>query len=117
MDLFRDDHYKGHVVFTHAAGPGSGPWVGSFSVWLVDNAGEYSCVSQGSASDSYPSKQFANCVAFDLAKQRIDSLLAASTAAAAAGLAVTLRLPMGVSQGTFLIDRVFFPAELFKTQV
>jgi len=99
MDLFRDD-YKGHMICTHASGPESGPWVGSFSVWSVDEAGEYSCVSQSSPSDAYHSKKFADRVAATEAKRRIDSLLAADD----------LRLRLRVSERTFPIDPVFSPS-------
>jgi len=116
MDSFRDD-YKGHMIFTHASGPQSGPWVGSFSAWSIDKDGLYECVSQSIASDSCHSEKFAERVALTDAKKRIDKLLAPAQAAAAAiaraaSCALTWRMSLRAPDGSLLADPVFFPSRV-----
>jgi hypothetical protein len=74
MDSFRNDH-KGHMIFSDTSGPDSGPWVGSYSVWgLNDRAKPYSVLT-GIAVGTSVSTKFASDIASEQARWRIDALL------------------------------------------
>jgi len=74
MDGFRDDH-KGHMIFAHASGPESGPWVGLYTVWTLNSNVDLTSVLHGTAQGTYPSVKFATKVAWEQAKRAIDELL------------------------------------------
>jgi hypothetical protein len=74
MDGF-DEGYKGHMIFSHAAGPDSGPWVGMYSVFAMTKQSELYSVLHGTATGAFPSIKFATSVAWEQAKLRIDALL------------------------------------------
>lgn len=74
MDSFRNDH-KGHMIFSDTSGPDSGPWVGSYTVWaLNDRALPYSVLT-GIAVGTSVSMKFASAVASEQARGRIDDML------------------------------------------
>jgi hypothetical protein len=85
MGLFRDDH-KGHMIYTHASGPDSGPWVGLYTVWALNGNTDPTSVLHGSAEGSYSSIKFACAVARNEAERRIDVLLLQHECRAAAVL-------------------------------
>ncbi len=74
MDGFREDH-KGHMIYTHASGPESGPWVGLYTVWALNSHSDPTSVLHGAAVGTYFSIKFACSVAWEQAKRRIDDLL------------------------------------------
>jgi hypothetical protein len=75
MDGFRDDH-KGHMIFAHASGPESGPWVGLYTVWALNGHADLTSVLHGTAQGTFASIKFATAVAWKQAVRQIDSLLA-----------------------------------------
>lgn len=85
MELFRDD-YKGHMIYAHASGPDSGPWVGLYTVWALNGHSDATSVLHGSVEGSYSSIKFACSVAREQAKRRIDVLLSQRECRAAAVL-------------------------------
>jgi len=74
MDGFRDDH-KGYMILTHASGPDSGPWVGTYTVLAQNGRTQLYSVLQGIAVGTSVSMNFATAVSLEQAKQRIDDLL------------------------------------------
>jgi hypothetical protein len=74
VDGFRDD-YKGHMIFSHCAGPACGPWTCSYTVWDLDARFELRNVLQGVVDGTFQSIKLANEVALEQAKVRIDDLL------------------------------------------
>lgn len=74
MDNFRNDH-KGHMIFSHAFGPDTGPCVGTYSVLAVNDQSVLYSVLHGIATGTYPSIEIATAVASEQARQRIDDFL------------------------------------------
>jgi len=73
VDGFRDD-YKGHMIFSHCAGPDCGPWTCSYTVWDLDARFELRNVLQGTVVGIFQSRELANEAALEQAKLHIDDL-------------------------------------------
>ena len=74
MDSFRNDH-KGHMIFSDTSGPDSGPWVGSYSVWGLNDRSQLCSVLTGIAVGTSVSTKFASDIASEQARWRIDDML------------------------------------------
>ena len=75
MDNFHIDH-KGHMIFSHAYGPDTGPCVGTYSVLAINKQSVLYSVLHGITTGTYPSIEIATAVASEQARQRIDEFLA-----------------------------------------
>jgi len=69
MERFQDDH-RGHIIFAHASGPSSGPYVGSYSAWKIETNNAYRAVVQGTLLAVHQTTQDAHSAANTEAKCR-----------------------------------------------